>query len=186
MVGAGLLTTIDARTPTVRWSAYMVINGLGTGIAQQLPYTALQVVLSEEDVPTGNAIAVFVYQIGAAISVSIAQNLFLTKLKTSVPTHTSAVSPADVIEVGATGLQSLARSSSTVLVALRDAYADAIQDTMYYALATACVALPFACGMQWLNIKKVAEERREAKLQLNGLGVVASNDVPGTEKTEGA
>jgi hypothetical protein len=45
MVGAGLLITIDTSTSTVRWSAFMVINGLGTGIAQKLPYTALQVVL---------------------------------------------------------------------------------------------------------------------------------------------
>lgn len=45
IVGAGLLVTIDTNTSTVKWATYMVINGLGTGIAQQLPYTALQVVL---------------------------------------------------------------------------------------------------------------------------------------------
>ncbi len=47
IVGAGLLTTIDVDTPTVKWASYMVIKGLGTGIAQQLPYTALQVVLRQ-------------------------------------------------------------------------------------------------------------------------------------------
>jgi hypothetical protein len=44
-VGAGLLTTIGVSTSTVKWAAYMVINGLGIGMAQQLPYTALQAVL---------------------------------------------------------------------------------------------------------------------------------------------
>ena len=44
-VGAGLLTTLDADTPTINWAAYMVFNGLGIGMAQQLPYTALQAVL---------------------------------------------------------------------------------------------------------------------------------------------
>ena len=44
-VGAGLLTTLDADTPTINWAAYMVFNGLGIGMAQQLPYTALQTVL---------------------------------------------------------------------------------------------------------------------------------------------
>lgn len=44
-IGAGLLTTIDYSTSTVQWAAYMVINGLGIGMAQQLPYTALQAVL---------------------------------------------------------------------------------------------------------------------------------------------
>lgn len=45
IIGAGLLITINTNTSTVQWATYMVINGLGTGIAQQLPYTALQVVL---------------------------------------------------------------------------------------------------------------------------------------------
>ena len=44
-IGAGLLTMIGISTPTVEWAAYMVINGLGIGMAQQLPYTALQAVL---------------------------------------------------------------------------------------------------------------------------------------------
>ena len=44
-IGAGLLTMIDYSTSTVQWAAYMVINGLGIGMAQQLPYTALQAVL---------------------------------------------------------------------------------------------------------------------------------------------
>lgn len=44
-IGAGLLTTIDHTTSTVLWATYMVINGLGIGMAQQLPYTALQAVL---------------------------------------------------------------------------------------------------------------------------------------------
>jgi hypothetical protein len=100
--------------------------------------------------------------------VSIAQNLFLTKLKISIPLHTTAVSPATVIEVGATGLQDLAGTSSTVLLALREAYADAIRDVMIYALFAASAALPFVCSMQWLNIKKVAEQRRKAPTQLTG------------------
>lgn len=44
-IGAGLLTLIDADTKTLHWASFMVINGLGIGMAQQLPYTALQAVL---------------------------------------------------------------------------------------------------------------------------------------------
>lgn len=45
-VGAGLLTTIGASTPTAQWAAYLVITGLGVGMAYQLPYTAVQAVLA--------------------------------------------------------------------------------------------------------------------------------------------
>lgn len=44
-VGSGLLTTIGLTTPTVRWAAYLALTGVGVGMASQLPYTALQVVL---------------------------------------------------------------------------------------------------------------------------------------------
>lgn len=53
-VGAGLVTRLTIDTPTAVWAAYLVVAGLGLGTAMQLPYTALQVVLSEADVPTGN------------------------------------------------------------------------------------------------------------------------------------
>jgi hypothetical protein len=50
-VGAGLLTTIDVTTPTVKWAAYLVVTGIGVGMASQLPYTALQVVLEYAILP---------------------------------------------------------------------------------------------------------------------------------------
>lgn len=96
----------------------MVINGLGIGMAQQLPYTALQAVLEPGDVPIGNAIAVFSYQLGWALSVGIGQNLLLSKLMTAVPHYTDAVTEQDVISAGAAGLAQIAPDAA-VLSALR-------------------------------------------------------------------
>jgi hypothetical protein len=44
IIGSVLLT-LDADTSTIKWAAYMVVVGIGTGSAVNLPYTALQVVL---------------------------------------------------------------------------------------------------------------------------------------------
>ncbi|KAF2971336.1 hypothetical protein GQX73_g2190 [Xylaria multiplex] len=159
-IGAGLLTTIGVTTPTVRWAAYMVINGLGIGMAQQLPYTAVQAVLSPIDVPIGNAIAVFSYQLGGALGVAIGQNLLLSKLKITVPRNTDAVTPQAVIAVGAAGLGHLAPNVE-VLAALRLAYAEALRDPLILALAAALLAFPFSCAMERLNIKRVAEKRQQ-------------------------
>ena len=41
-IGGGLITLIDTNTSTVQWAAYIVVNRIGMGMAQQLPYTALQ------------------------------------------------------------------------------------------------------------------------------------------------
>lgn len=45
VVGAGLLTRIGLGTPTREWAAYLVLTGMGLGMSQVLPYTAVQVVL---------------------------------------------------------------------------------------------------------------------------------------------
>ena len=53
-VGTGLLSTVGVDTSTLQWAAFMVVTGLGIGIGVQMPYSAVQVVLSETDVPIGN------------------------------------------------------------------------------------------------------------------------------------
>ncbi|KAI9845648.1 MAG: hypothetical protein M1837_004622 [Sclerophora amabilis] len=45
IIGTAFLTRLDENTSTVAWAAYMVIAGIGMGMAMQLPYTAVQVVL---------------------------------------------------------------------------------------------------------------------------------------------
>lgn len=164
-IGAGLITTMDVNTPTPHWVVFLVINGMGIGMAQQLPYTALQAVLDPADVATGNAIAVFSYQLGGALGIAIAQNLFLDKLNKMVPLYIPEVTPQMVMAIGATGLTMLA-STPEMLLALRKAYAQAIRTTLILALAGACAAFPCAWGMEWLNIRKVAEARRAHKTDL--------------------
>lgn len=51
--------------------------------------------------------------------------------------------------------------TASVLRALREAYAVAISNTMYFSLAVAAMALVVAGGVEWLNVKVVARERKE-------------------------
>ncbi|KAK8037680.1 hypothetical protein PG991_001026 [Apiospora marii] len=165
-VGAGLLTTVNLSTPTVQWAAYLVITGLGLGMAGQLPYTAVQAVLetpqltafSPADVATGNAINVFSFHLAGAVGTAIGQALLIDGLKTSVPMYTSAVSPDQVVQAGATGLQTVA-NSSVVLEALRMAYVEAVRRTIILGLAAMCMVVPLSCAMEWVNLKRVAERR---------------------------
>ena len=92
-----------------------------------------------------------------AIAVAIGQSVLVNSLVREVPKRTSTVSPQAVITNGALNLQRLT-GSNVVLTALREAYAKAIQNLMVYSLVSICVALPFALGMQWLNVKKVAKK----------------------------
>ncbi len=91
---------------------------------------------------------------------SIAQNLFVNKLEESLPRYELPVSSSAVIVAGATGLKQLA-SSPTILRKLRLSYTVSIRNALVFALAAACAAFPFACSMQWFNIKSIAKERFE-------------------------
>ena len=43
--GAGLVTRLDVTTPVTQWAPFLLISGIGVGLAMQIPYTAVQIVL---------------------------------------------------------------------------------------------------------------------------------------------
>lgn len=49
--------------------------------------------------------------------------------------------------------------SSQVLEALQLAYAKAVDNTLVLSVSAACIALPFALSMEFLNVKKIAQQR---------------------------
>ncbi|KAI9879023.1 MAG: hypothetical protein M1830_009822 [Pleopsidium flavum] len=160
--GTGLLTRIGLGTPTVQWAAYLVISGFGLGMGMQLPFTALQTVLSENDIPTGNAIALFLSQLGGAIAVSVGQSAFSNSLINEIQTRTPTIPPSSIIAAGVTNLESLIKDPTT-LRAIRGAYSKAVTNTLIYALVAACLAIPFAFAMEWRNVKQAARERRRVE-----------------------
>lgn len=58
-VGSALLHTLGANSGLVHWVGYQLLSGIGFGMASQIPYSALHVVLDVKDLPTGNALIVF-------------------------------------------------------------------------------------------------------------------------------
>ncbi|KAF2242512.1 efflux pump antibiotic resistance protein [Trematosphaeria pertusa] len=157
VVGSGFLITLDTDTPTLKWAAYMVVTGIGTGIGVNLPYTAVQVVLPEIDIPLGNAISQFAYQLGASIGLAVGQTLFLNQLTSELSKRTSLVSPAAVIAAGASDLQRLAPTPELLRILL-ESYASAIRHALIFALAVVCLAFAFTFGMEHRNVKTAAEK----------------------------
>lgn len=97
-------------------------------------------------------------KIHRSAAIAIGQSLFINGLLREIPKLTDAIDPHTVVNAGPLNLKALAKSPA-VLHALRNAYSLAVRDTMYYSLAAVCVTIPFAFGMQWLNIKKAARNK---------------------------
>lgn len=102
----------------------------------------------------------------------IGNALLLGGLRDEVPKVTSEVSPDAVIRAGALNLKLLTTSNS-VLQGLREAFAIAISHVNILLVVVICVSVPTACGMKWLNIKKVSAEREERKKQ-----TAVAGDIP--------
>ncbi|KAI4244003.1 MAG: hypothetical protein L6R40_003214 [Gallowayella cf. fulva] len=160
LAGTVLLTRLKPETPTVLWAASLVVTGIGMGMAMQLPYTAIQVVLSEHDAPIGNAIAVFFWQLGGTLSIAAGQTITLTTVLGEVSRRLPDVQTSTIISAGATNLAH-AVSSPEVLHTLRSIWNLAVSRTMILSLAAVGASVPFTFGMEWLNARKISMERKE-------------------------
>lgn len=69
----------------------------------------------------------------------------------------SQLDSAKVLAAGPTDMKVFAHDP-VILAFLQQCYANAVKSTLYVALATAVVAVLFAMGMQWLNVKKVNKD----------------------------
>ncbi|KAI1821855.1 MFS general substrate transporter [Xylaria intraflava] len=159
--GQALLTQIHPDSTTLYWAASLVVSGLGSGMAMQLPYTAVALVLPDNDIPVGNAIAVLFYQLGGAIFISVGQNIIITTVLELVRQRLPEISPELVLSVGAANLAELATNDEELLI-LREIWNTAISRTMILGTALAGAAVPFTLGMEWLNAIRVAAERNKA------------------------
>jgi len=152
-VGAGMLYTLGVNSPTARWIGYQLIAGLGAGAGIQVPFIAVQVVLSAAEMPAGNSIVMFTNTLGGAISIAIAQNLFVNALTTNVPKFTNgAISGEVILGVGATHLRDVA-PPGPLLDALLLAYNKSVTTAFIPGIAFGGVAFLCSCLMEWRSVK---------------------------------
>jgi hypothetical protein len=150
-VGAGMLYTLKVNSNTGKWVGYQLLSGFGAGAGVQIPFIAVQVVLSAKDMPTGNAIAIFFNSLGGAIAISIAQNVFSNGLYKNLPLYAPTVPPKLVIQSGATYLRKVI--SATNLPGVLKAYMAALTDAYVIPIAVGGIATVCACFVEWKSVK---------------------------------
>ncbi|KAH8592475.1 putative major facilitator superfamily transporter [Bisporella sp. PMI_857] len=150
-IGAGLLYTLHVSSGAAAWIGYQLVCGFGAGAGIQIPFIAVQVVLSSKDIPTGSAIAIFFNSLGGAISISIAQNIFATGLTNNVPKYAPGVDAQTVIRAGATYLRQVV--SPEDLPGVVQAYMKALNEAYIPAIAFGGIATFCACFVEWKSVK---------------------------------
>jgi hypothetical protein len=175
-IGAGLLVTLNTTTTTALSTAFLFIVGVGAGIGGNQPFTALQAVLSDEDMSIGNGLTVFGLQLGTSLAFAISQTVFLTKIfhKVEMAADMSYISRTSIVQAGASHLEELAKDVQGLRV-LREAYSAGIKDTMIVALVAICLSLLCLPGMEWVKLGQKQEEKQEDTKSSRGISCHGDN-----------
>ncbi|KAJ7131766.1 major facilitator superfamily transporter [Mycena crocata] len=150
-IGAGLISSLTVDAGHLKWIGYQVIFGFGAGLGTQQPFIAAQAVLERNDIAPGTSLLVFLQTIGGALFVSIAQNVFSTKLASGLAREVPGLDPRIVLSTGATNLKTTI--APQYLAAVLEVYNEALVATFHIALAMVSLSIFGALAMEWKNIK---------------------------------
>ena len=117
----------------------------------------------------------------SSLGVPIGNAVLIAALHTYVPVLAPGVSTDAVVIAGPLDLKSLT-PSEVILHGLREAWARAVSRVNILLVVVVCVSVPTACGMEWLNIKKISREREEKKeIGKQNEGTIEANKGPEVE-----
>ncbi|TGJ79584.1 hypothetical protein E0Z10_g9177 [Xylaria hypoxylon] len=149
-IGFGFLTTFTPTTGTPSWIGWQVLFGIGVGFAISQPWTAIQTALPAEDIPVGLSAISFAISIGAALIISISQNIFTNLLRDDL-SDIPGVDVEGIISHGATDLLKVITPSQKDRVL--GAYNWAVTRTFWACVAVALLGLLAALCMEWKSVK---------------------------------
>ncbi|KAL6711052.1 hypothetical protein ACN47E_006927 [Coniothyrium glycines] len=150
-IGAGMLYTLKVNSPAGNWIGYQILAGIGAGAGVQIPFVAVQVVTSEKDMPTANACVMFFNSLGGALSISIAQNIFVNTLAKEIPRFVPGFDPKIIANAGATNLRNVVPAE--LLPGILEGYNKSIVTAFTLAIATASIAFLVSLGMEQKSVK---------------------------------
>ncbi|KAF9892617.1 hypothetical protein FE257_001019 [Aspergillus nanangensis] len=162
-IGAGLITLYSKDIGAGKWIGYQIVLGAGVGAGFQIPMTAVQTVLSIDDIPTGTAAVMFFQTLGGALFIAVAQSVFQNGLIDGIGQYAPTVNPAVIVKAGATEMREVLSGLhlEDQLSGVIDAYLSGLKDTYRVALALFVVAFVVSCFFEWRSVKEQSPEKKD-------------------------
>ncbi|RDW76680.1 MDR family MFS transporter [Aspergillus mulundensis] len=156
-VGYGLLSTLSTSTSVAKWVGYQVLYGVASGCTTAAPYIAIQNLVPAPQIPQAMAIIIFWQNIGAAISLIAANAIFSNVLRDELAKRAGqiGVSADAIVAAGVRSIRELVAGRE--LVAVLEAYAEAIDNVMYLGIAVSVCVIVFSPGLGWKDIRQTKE-----------------------------
>lgn len=150
-IGAGLLSTLTPSTGEGKWIGYQILFGFGIGLGMQQGAMSAQTVLKRRDVPMGVSLMMFMQQLSGAIFVSVAQNVFDSKLVAGLTGLIPGLTPKEIVNTGATALRGVVTPKDLPEVLIK--YNAALRQVFLVGVVTSSLACLGAFSLQWRSVK---------------------------------
>jgi hypothetical protein len=82
-VGLGLLMLLNVETTTAQWVGFEILTSAGFGLSIQQCFTAVQTVLSEDDIAIGTTAVIAAQSLGGAVFLTVGNSVFQNILRQS-------------------------------------------------------------------------------------------------------
>jgi MFS family permease len=159
-IGAGFISTWHVDVNKSMWIGFQVLFGFGIGIGMQQPSMMAQIVLPKADQPTGVALMFFGQNLGGAMFVSVAQNVFTDCLAGSLSSIPGLeLSKAAIVQMGATSIKDTVGMQYSGLVL--NGYRDALRSTFLVGTGLVAVSMVGAVLVEWKSTKGASAECTE-------------------------
>jgi hypothetical protein len=106
-IGSGLMTTFVPSTSTGKWIGYQIMTGVGRGMVLQMPLTAINDLLSSDDIASAVAVLIFCQYFGGALFLALGQTVLLARLGPALQSFAPNVRADEVINAGATNIRAV-------------------------------------------------------------------------------
>lgn len=146
LVGAVLLHTWSTASNAAQLLGYLVPTGIGFGTAVSVTLIAIQAVSAPDDLASACVADTVSAQIGRAVGVCIAQNLFVGLLNQGLR---DILSPDEAASFARNGLERMIQSMKTMDARLRQQFREALNKAVATSLLVPVAAISLAIIMTW-------------------------------------
>ena len=152
-IGAGFISTWSVDVHRSIWIGFQVLLGIGIGMGMQQPIMMAQIVLPREDQSTGVALMSFGQNLGGALFLSVAQNIFtdeLVRRLQAIPGF--GLDRKAIVESGATRIKDLV--SKELLSVVLEGYRLAIRNVFLFGVSLTAFGMIGALLVEWRSVKE--------------------------------
>ncbi|MFD4790054.1 MDR family MFS transporter [Streptomyces sp. NPDC058459] len=153
IVGALLLSTMDASTPRAVSVLYMVVFGFASGMSAQVFTQAAQNTAPPQDLGAVSGVATFGRSFGTSIGISLFAAIFYSRLSDEITAHVPAAALRDVDPDTLSSQSVLDSLTAPVRHTVEEAYAAALHPVFVTAVPILAVGLVITLCMKNLTLR---------------------------------